>query len=120
MSISIKNSTNVPIDGNGVWTGQVEDVTAWSAVGVGVLTDKDGEMGVQFSTDGSHWDYTNTLSVSAGVASYKSCYVPAKNLRVKFENLDASAQTFIRLQTSLKGSAQNMYQAGSWDVTVLP
>jgi hypothetical protein len=116
MSVSIKNSTNSPLLEDGIFLGELEDVSQYESVTVNVETSSNPNvLTLQFSTDGNHFtdygfDVTTNFIINVPVVS--------KYLRVKFLNDSDSNQTFLRLQSSYKFAVTTVQVNGS--VTVEP
>jgi len=97
------NSTTVPLQAGGVFTGATEEVTAYTSLTIFCFTDVHSQtegLKVQFSTDGENWDKTISYSVQADVDFFVSIKTRSKFFRVIYTN-ETQAQTFFRLQTIL-------------------
>jgi hypothetical protein len=98
------NSTTTPLGVGGVFTGASFEVTKYSVINVGVISDvpsaTDG-VSVQFSPDGVNWDHSHktTYAGTNGVGYIFNCEF--KFARVVYTN-GASAQSVFRLQTIAK------------------
>jgi hypothetical protein len=112
---SIVNSTATPLDINGTFTGQWEDVLPYSEIIVSIFTDKpsvtDG-LKIEWSKDGVnvHGDDVFTISANSG----KTFSFPRQNryMRVRYTN-DGVAQTTFNIETILntvatKGSSHRL------------
>ena len=116
MSISIKNSTNTPLDNNQRWTGEIEDVSKWESVTINYISDTSNNvLTVQYSVDGNSFQDYNIV---VGLEYIENIPLVAKYIRVKFLNDSGSDQTFLRIQTLLKNQVTDIQVSGS--VTVEP
>lgn len=98
--ISIVNSTDVPLNAAGVFTGTAEDVSQYDSVVVAVSTNQNGTYTVQFSTNGTDWDSTLTRYYrTTQIEPPHRFTITRKYCRVVFTNTSASNQTYLRLQT---------------------
>jgi hypothetical protein len=101
--VSTINSTAVPLAGDGVFTGVMEDVSEFASVSVSWNADVSGNLVMQFSTDGTNWD--RSIPVASGSNSLQTNHggvhrlsVITKWFRVVYTN-DSTPQTEFRLQT---------------------
>lgn len=99
--VSTDNSTATPLAAGATFTGTGQDVVIFPALCVAVLTDQDGTLYVEFSTDNTNWDSSIALSIGASVNEVHKFTVTRQYMRVRFTNTSASPQTYIRLQTIL-------------------
>lgn len=98
---STANSSTTPLGGNGVFTGTSEDVSGYATVNINVLANQAsaaGGLSVQFSSDGTNWDFVTTYTVAASTALSLSVSPQAKFFRLVYTN-GAAAQATFRLQT---------------------
>lgn len=101
--ISLLNSTDTPLNTGQTFTGDVEDVSQYSAVVVACKTDQDGNLFIEFSVDGTNWDSTLTYSVRASVNEVHRIVCTRPFFRVRFINSSAGNQNYLRLST-MKGN----------------
>jgi hypothetical protein len=107
--ISTDNSTTTLLTNGSTYTGTWEDCSAYADVIVAVKTDQNGIFYVDFSPDGDNVDstltkYYNTTDIEAP----HRFTVTRQYFRVRFTNDSGSDQTFLRLQTSLKESSNDL------------
>ncbi|NIT58413.1 MAG: hypothetical protein GWN00_19955 [Aliifodinibius sp.] len=103
-SISSGNSSTTPLGISGVFTGSWVDMTDYAAVSIIINTDQDSAtngLQLQWSTDSSNIDHTQTHSVTGGESFTIQGMHEAQYFRVVYTN-GAVAQTHFRLQTILK------------------
>lgn len=103
---STGNATTTPLASGATFTGEWEDVSAYSSVVVAVKADQDGTFTVQFSPDGVNADSTLTRYYrTAQIEAPHRFTITRPYCRVTFTNTSASTQTVMRLTTmyGLKG-----------------
>lgn len=98
---STVNSSAAALNTGNTFTGTAEDVSAHGSVVVGVITDQDGTLYMEFSPDGTNWDSSLSFPVSAGTNEVHRLSVTRQYYRTRFTNSSASNQTYLRLQTML-------------------
>ena len=98
--MSTLNSTSTPLTAGATFTGEWEQCYHWSMFSVGVNTDLDGTLKMQFSSDKVNLDSSLTYAIEVGV------FEPPHKLeifrafcRVTFTNDGATTQSYLRLQT---------------------
>jgi hypothetical protein len=106
-TVDSNNSSNSILGSSATFTGVGTDVVSYPSVVVACLTDRDGTLFVDFSTDNINWDSTLTFLVTANVNEVHRLTVTRKYYRVRFTNTSVSTQGFFRLQ-SLLGSQQSL------------
>ena len=112
--VSSKNSYYQPLEEDGVWIGQLEDVSEYESVTINYESDTNpGVLTIQFSVDGNNFtdyniDVTTNFIINTPIVS--------KYLRVKFLNDSINNQTFLRIQTSFKMSCSNVSVSGTVNV----
>jgi hypothetical protein len=104
--ISSDNSTATILDpaGVNVFTGSSEEVVNHGVIIVSVYSDVESAtdgLSVQFSTDNTNWDHTDTFTIPAGTGKTFSFQTAARYFRVMYTN-GAVIQAQFRLQTILK------------------
>ncbi len=101
------NSSTTTLAGNAVFTGTALDVTEYASITVttysNVASATDG-LQLQFSPDGTNWDFTLTATAAAATATTIKSGILARYMRVIYTN-GGSAQGSFRLQTIVKASA---------------
>ena len=99
--VSTVNSTTVVLAANATFTGTSEDVTNYSSVTVGLISNvasaTDG-LQLQQSFDGTIWDLVDIYSVPAATGKTFSAHISAKFFRIVYTN-GATLQTSFRLQS---------------------
>lgn len=101
--ISSANSSTTPLAANATFTGTAEDVTIFKSVVVSVYTDvssANNGLSVQFSSDGTNWDFTHNTTITGGIPFSQTYQVLTRYFRLVYTN-GASPQTVFRLQTIL-------------------
>ena len=107
--ISTDNSTTTLLTNGSTYTGTWEDCSAYADVIVAVKTDQNGIFYVDFSPDGDNVDSTLTKYYNtADIEAPHRFTVTRQYFRVRFTNDSGSDQTFLRLQTSLKESSNDL------------
>jgi len=105
--ISTDNSSTTPLSSSATYTGTWEDCSSYSSIIVSVKTDANGMFYIDFSPDGTNADSTLTKYYNTTDIEPPHRYtVTRKYYRVRFTNDSAGAQTYFRLQTSLKKGAE--------------
>ena len=101
--VNAANSTASALNAGQNFTGTSVDLvsTMYTAIQVQLLTDQNGTVQLQFSTDNSNWDHTVAGPVTANESTSISTGIHGRYVRVKMTNTSASNQTFLRLQTLL-------------------
>lgn len=108
MSISSKNSTSTPLNDEATFTGQTEDISQWTGIFVSCKTDQNCLVYVDHSSNGSDWDFTDILPVTASTAMFQSIESKCKYFRVRCYNNSGSNQTYLRLQVILRSVETNV------------
>jgi len=114
--VSSKNSYYQPLEEDGVWIGQLEDVAEYESVTINYQSDTaNNVLTVEYSVDGNNFQEYNIDVMNEYVEN-----IPlfSKYLRVKFLNNSGQNQTFLRIQTLLKKSVSDVQVFGN--VTVEP
>lgn len=95
------NSTSTPLNANIAFTGSSVDILQYAVIQVNVFSNvasaTDG-LSVQFSSDGTNWDITDTFTVPANSGKTYSFQPVAQYMRVVYTN-GGTNQTAFRLQT---------------------
>ncbi len=101
--VNAANSSTSALNAGVSFTGTVVDLISvmYTAIQVQLLTDQNGILKIQFSTDNSHWDHTVSGLVTANESTSLSTGIHGRYMRVMMTNTSASNQTFLRLQTLL-------------------
>ena len=103
-TVSTLNSTSTVLTASATYTGTAEDVQSYASVTVSVVSNVASAAGgfkVQFSTDGTNWDFVTSMDIVAGVPNTDEFEVSARYFRVVFQN-GSTAQTSFRLQSLLR------------------
>ena len=106
--VSTANSTTANLAAGGTFTGTGEDVSEYSTVMVTIFSSHvsatDGFQ-LQFSSDGTNWDYGDSFSIPATTGKTFSVGVTAKFYRVVYTN-GATATTSLRIQSLYSKAAK--------------
>jgi hypothetical protein len=103
------NSSTTTLAAGATFTGKWQSAEAFSDVIVAVNTDQNGIFYIDFSPDAVNTDSTLTKYYNTSDIEPPHRYtVTRKYFRVRFTNDSASAQTFFRLQTTLKAGSSNL------------
>lgn len=100
-SIDGGNSSTTPLAAGAVFTGSATDMLNYSTVRVAVYSDAPSATGgwqVQFSEDGTNWDFARQTTYLAGIGGYVVFNRIARYMRVVYTNGPAD-QAIFRLQT---------------------
>jgi hypothetical protein len=101
--VSSGNSTTATLGSNATFTGSTVDISDYSTIRVSLYADKASATNgfkLQFSNDGTNWDFVRQTTIGAGETSYPTFNRIARFFRVVYTN-GAVAQTAFRLQTLL-------------------
>lgn len=89
------NSTDTPLAGDAVFTGEWRDITAMAGVAILVSADVAGTASIEWSDDGGTTvHYTDTQTVAAGVPSWEAYPQRGEHYRVRYTNGAAVQTTF--------------------------
>lgn len=108
---STNNSSTSLLGAGGIFTGTKDDLQNYVAVVVMIYADQASATNgasVQFSEDGTNWDYIETFTVAAGVTRSQIFTRHARYIRIVYTN-GATPQTTFRLQTSLLAVAPHPF-----------
>ena len=94
-----KNSTDTPLLNGEIFVGLSQETGDKATISSSVLTDQDGVLYIEQSSDGSNWDLSQSFNVLATVQQSEITVPTYRYARVRFENNSGSDQTYIRLQT---------------------
>lgn len=117
-TISSVNSSTTTLSGNAAFTGVSEDVSAFGSIEVNVFTDQSsaaGGLSLQLSSDGTHWDVAQAVTISASVGAVYTFTPGAQFFRVVYTN-GATPQGAFRLQTIYKPVAASQGVVNLQDV----
>lgn len=98
--VDVFNSTTTPLGVGETFTGQWSDTRGFGGITVGLKTDANGKVYVDFSPDGVNADSSIEFDVDSGIRETHRLTISNKFYRVRAVN-DGSAQTYMRLQTML-------------------
>lgn len=99
--VSTLNATTTPLNAGASYTGTWEDVSAYDALTVAILTDQNGTFNVQFSADGVTTHSSITKTLTANLNEVTSIVVTRKYFRIVVNNTSASNQTSLTAQCIL-------------------
>ena len=104
MSVSVKNSTTTPLNNGQTWVDQVEECSVWSSLNVTQISDTECKLTLEFSSDGSNWDYPVMSEIvnPADVPFTLTTKCVSKYFRCKVFNDSGDNQTFLRFQVILQ------------------
>jgi hypothetical protein len=90
--------TTTPLDANASFTSSSFDLSSyeWRHFIATVYADQAGTLYVEQSPDGTNWDISESLSVSAGVGASLEVVIKSRYVRVRYVN-GATAQSVFRL-----------------------
>ena len=114
-SIDNLNSSNTALNVDESYTGSFSSLTNYSEICISIETDKIYTLILNFSSNGSDVGYTTTYankSPSVGVADLFFSPPNMRYLQVILENVDATDQTYLRLQTLLKSNITYQFSGG--------
>jgi hypothetical protein len=89
-------STTTPLGANGTYTSGSLTVSGYGRIVGTVFADQAGTLYIEQSSDGTNWDASTSVSVSASTPTSFSVEVVAPTARVRYVN-GATAQTAFRL-----------------------
>lgn len=104
--VSVVNSSTTTLGSNTTFTGTSESTVIYKSVIVSVFSDVSSAtngLSIQFSTNGTNWDFVYNYTITGGTAFSKTIQVASSNFRVVYTN-GSSAQTTFRLQSILAAS----------------
>ena len=106
---STDNSSTTPLASAATYTGTWENCEKYESVIVAVKADQNGIFYIDFSPDGTNVDSTLTKYYNTTDIEAPHRYtVTRKFFRIRFTNDSASAQTSLRLQTTLKSGSADL------------
>jgi hypothetical protein len=100
-TVSEDNSSTLLLANSGVFTGVREELSEYCSVQVSVFSDQAGTLTMEFSSDGTNYDVSSAVAITASIAKSYTLPVAGKYYRTKFTNSGGSTQTAFRLQTIL-------------------
>ncbi|MEM4844526.1 MAG: hypothetical protein QXU08_08975 [Ignisphaera sp.] len=89
-------STTSPLGANASWTSASIDMLNYTKLYVTVFANQAGTLYIDQSPDGSNWDVTESISVSANIGVAVVREIVARYCRVRYVN-GSTAQTVFRL-----------------------
>jgi hypothetical protein len=109
--ISTNNSSTTPLGAGGTFTGTSEDITGYSTIGIMAFSDKAGTVFIDYSTNSTNWDYTDSIPLAANTAITIQNEPHGQYYRIRLVN-GGVAQGVLRLQTIYQSLAmtQNKVQ----------
>lgn len=98
-----QNSTSIALTNGNTFTGDWYDVTKYnySNLVCVAVTDQDGVLYIDFSTDGSNVDESHSYTVVGSVPEKAIVAISARYARIRFLNNSGYDQTYLRIQSSL-------------------
>ena len=104
---SINNWTNTPLAAGATYTGTAENIAAFPSTILSCKTDTSGTIYLDYSVDGTNWDSTLSWNVAPNTTEVHRITNTRAFARVRFTNVSATAQTYLRLQM-LSGSQTSL------------
>lgn len=101
-TISVVNSTQVPLAANGVFTGTSEEITKYAEIRVSIISDQASAtngMQMQQSIDNVNWDNVDMYTIPAATGKTFGTGSAARYFRVVYTN-GATIETSLRIQTT--------------------
>lgn len=105
--VDTNNSTTTLLGSGATFTGTATELLPYKGITVNTFADQSGSLSVEWSSDGTNWDFIQTFSVSAGVAVSNILTIRSRFFRVVYIN-GANAQTNFRQEVLLHPSAVNL------------
>lgn len=100
--ISTESGSTTPLAAGQAYTGQWEDVSAYSSIVVAAKTDKDGTYSIDFSPDGVNVDSSLTRYYRTAYINPPHRFtVTRQYARISFTNSSTDDQTYFRLEVML-------------------
>ena len=99
-TISINNSTIIPLGIDGVFTGIADDIKDYAAINISIWADQDSAIkgfSIEWSQDGTNWDEKMTVGIDANKVESYEFGVRARYFRLVYTN-GGIAQSAFRLQ----------------------
>lgn len=121
MTISTRNSSNIPLGVGETFTGTARDVRGYTTVTTLIFTDVDSAVGglvLEFSSDATNWDVQNVRTLVGGQSTVAKAEVVAQFFRVTLTNGD-TPQTVLRLSTQLNRDVEEMSEEEAGITTIL-
>lgn len=103
--IDSMNSSVTPLNSLATFTGTAKDVSAYNSITIFSYCDRSGSLYLDYSTDGTNWDKTNTYQVISNTPETHQVAVLSRYYRVRLTNTDLSNQTYLRLQSILSSNS---------------
>ena len=98
---TVSTSTTAILDASATYTGTLFPTGGNARITGSVFADVAGTLYIDQSSDGTNYDITTTVSVSAGVGTSFSVEVFSPNARIRYVN-GATIQTVFRLYSFLR------------------
>ncbi len=102
--IDSNNTTATPLVANATFNGSITDVSAYSCITINSYSDVESlanGLKVQFSTDGTYFWTSTTITIIGGITNVKSISVQAKYYRIQYTN-GSTNQSIFTLQSNLQ------------------
>ena len=98
------NSSNIVINNGQVFTGTYTETTGYNSLIITILSDKDGDIQLYFSDDGTNISFTYNYTYYANQQYINNLETIKKYYKIKFTNSSGSNQTSFSLYTRLSTS----------------
>jgi hypothetical protein len=111
--VDTNNSTTTPLNDGQTFTGTATDCLGYAALTVFIAADQYNEVNVDFSTNGTDWDWAEFSTYSdAGASGVGRHAILARYARVRVSNASGVNDTFLRVQTLLHTHAATVDPEG--------
>lgn len=97
--VSTANSTATPLNAGQTFTGTGE-LNNLPDVAVSCVTDQDGTLYMEFSSNGTNWDSSISVTLRPGLHEFHKNIKGSRYFRARVTNTSASNQTYLRLHVS--------------------
>jgi len=98
------NSSNIVLNNGQVFTGTYTETTGYNSLIITILSDKDGDIQLYFSDDGTNISFTYNYTYYANQQYINNLETIKKYYKIKFTNSSGSNQTSFSLYTRLSTS----------------
>ena len=94
--------TTTPLAANGVFTSSTFSLAGYARITGSVIADQAGQVKIQQTQDGTHWDVQSVWSITANAGMGLSAEIVLPTGRLVFTNTTSSAQSLFRLYSYLR------------------
>jgi hypothetical protein len=103
--VSPGNSSTSLLANGATFTGATENMEGLLSAKVSLIASGSGTLYMEFSQDGSNWDYSESFDVIAATLESHEIPTQGKYYRTRLTNNSGSDYTYLRLQTIIGGAA---------------